>query len=78
MIKTEIPTLFESKKDCSGCSACYAVCPKRAIKMVSDNEGFLYPQIDEKLCVNCKLCANICPFKENTQRKEVYEEDNIR
>ena len=41
---------------CCGCSACYAVCPKRAITMKPDAEGFLLPVIDKTLCVNCGQC----------------------
>ena len=46
---------------CSGCSACYAVCPRKAISMRPDEEGFAYPHVDESLCVNCGLCERICP-----------------
>ena len=46
---------------CSGCTACYAVCPRKAISMMPDDEGFLHPQIDEPLCVKCALCERVCP-----------------
>ena len=46
---------------CSGCAACYAVCPRKAISMQPDEEGFAYPQVDESLCVNCGLCERVCP-----------------
>ena len=46
---------------CSGCAACYAVCPRKAISMQPDEEGFLYPHIDEPLCVHCGLCERVCP-----------------
>ena len=49
--------------DCTGCMACYNVCPKSAISMCADKEGFLHPHIDESLCINCKLCINVCPVK---------------
>lgn len=48
-------------KDCCGCSSCKQVCPKKCIKMESNNEGFLYPSVDENLCVNCTLCLKACP-----------------
>lgn len=56
-------TFFETneKKDCNGCGLCALKCPKNAIKMKEDSEGFLYPVIDKSLCINCNLCKKICP-----------------
>lgn len=45
---------------CTGCGACASGCPKGAIHMVRDKEGFLYPQITEG-CVSCGHCAHVCP-----------------
>ena len=42
-----IPVLYERKEDCCGCTACYAICPKSAIEMKEDEEGFEYPSIVE-------------------------------
>lgn len=50
-----------NKSECSGCTACMARCPKNAIKMVEDNEGFKYPKIDKDKCINCGACYKICP-----------------
>ena len=61
------PVLFNKKSECMSCSACYSICPKRAITMVSDNEGFLYPVIDKVACINCKLCIKVCVLKEKKQ-----------
>jgi len=62
------------KKDCNGCGICTLVCPKNAIKMVEDQEGFYYPQIEEEKCIHCNRCKNICsnfnPEKE--ERKKAY------
>ena len=46
--------LFDNREDCCGCTACMSVCPKQAISMIPDEEGFLYPKIDESLCINCE------------------------
>ena len=43
-----IPVLYKRKEECCGCTACYAICPKEAIYMEEDEEGFEYPKIDEK------------------------------
>ena len=46
---------------CSGCAACYAACPRKAISMQPDEEGFACPHVDGSLCVNCGLCERVCP-----------------
>lgn len=46
---------------CTGCSACYNVCPHQAIQMTADKKGFLYPQIDAAKCTDCGLCEKVCP-----------------
>ena len=53
--------LEKAIKFCNGCHTCYSLCPKQAIKMVADNEGFLNPQINNVLCINCGLCEKRCP-----------------
>lgn len=58
----EIPVLFDSRVDCCGCTACMAICPKNAIKMKEDEEGFLYPCIDRNECINCRRCISVCPI----------------
>ena len=47
--------------ECCGCSVCHDACPKGAIRMVEDNEGFKHPQIDPELCIHCDLCEKACP-----------------
>lgn len=67
----EIPVLYERKELCCGCTACFAICPKRAVFMVEDEEGFDYPRIDEKLCVRCYSCLKVCPIKEKDRSSVV-------
>lgn len=55
--------LFENKTQCCGCSACFNVCPSKAITMCEDEEGFLYPKIDNGKCIHCNLCEKVCAFK---------------
>ena len=59
----EIPTLYKKKNECCGCTACYSICPKKAISMTPDEEGFEYPIIDDELCIRCYRCIQVCPFK---------------
>ena len=56
--------LYTEKKHCCGCGACKDACPMEAIELVADQEGFLYPQIDEAKCVRCGRCEQVCPIKE--------------
>ncbi len=58
-----MPELVPEKSLCCGCGACSVVCPKGAIEMVADDEGFLFPQVDEALCVGCLMCERVCAFK---------------
>lgn len=60
-----------------GCGACFNVCPKNAIEMVEDSEGFKYPKINEERCIKCGLCERICPMiniaeSNNTDKPNVY------
>ena len=41
------PILWNEKKDCSGCGACYQICSKSAITMREDEFGFIYPYISK-------------------------------
>ena len=49
-------------EECCGCTACQQICPMQCITMESDEEGFLYPKIDESICIQCNKCKNICPI----------------
>lgn len=63
-VKKDIPVLFKRKEDCCGCTACYAICPKSAITMIEDEEGFIYPNITEYKCIICNQCIKVCPLKQ--------------
>ncbi|UQZ90604.1 4Fe-4S ferredoxin [Deltaproteobacteria bacterium Smac51] len=56
-------SVYDGKSNCSGCAACYEVCPVGAIEMVPDEEGFQYPRIDQDLCVDCRACQEACPVR---------------
>lgn len=50
------------KNLCCGCGACENICPTRAISMQYDDEGFIYPVLDEAACIDCKACERVCPI----------------
>ena len=54
--------ILENMNECTGCNACFNACPKSAIEMVSNDEGFGYPEIDENKCIDCGLCQKSCPI----------------
>ena len=54
--------LEQENLTCCGCTACYAICPKGAITMQEDGEGFKYPAIDKSKCIDCGLCCKVCPL----------------
>lgn len=53
---------IEEKAKCCGCTACKTVCPMHCISMESDDEGFLYPIVDQDKCIQCRKCENVCPI----------------
>ncbi len=65
--------LFQKKEDCCGCSACASICGKHAISMQPDEEGFLYPHIDESLCVSCGQCITVCAFQKGIKNKKDFK-----
>ena len=63
MGRRKFPVLYINKADCCGCAACFCACPKSAITMEDDKEGFEYPVIDERRCIMCYKCIKVCPIK---------------
>lgn len=47
-------------QDCTGCGACYNICPKSAIKMKLNDEGFWEPCLNDENCINCGKCVRVC------------------
>ena len=53
----------KNKEVCCGCGVCEQICPKQAITMCADDEGFLYPVVDMNKCIDCGLCEIRCAFR---------------
>jgi len=56
-----LPRLADHAR-CTGCGACMSGCPRDAIVMERDKEGFSYPAVDTTKCVHCGHCTAICPI----------------
>ncbi len=65
------------KEICTGCNACYNVCPKNCIKMKDDKLGFRYPSVNYDECIKCKKCLNICPSLNNISLEDKWKEPKI-
>lgn len=77
-------TILQVKKeDCYGCGACYNKCPVNAISMEYDDEGFLFPKINDS-CIECGQCSAVCPaihpiaLHETPESYAVWAEDEVR
>ena len=69
MLENTAPHLAD-KLHCTGCSACASGCPKGAIHMLPDREGFLHPTVTDA-CIQCGHCSHICPvLKQRESRPE--------
>ena len=59
---------------CTSCQMCGAVCPKDAISISLDKEGFYRPTVDGNLCIDCGLCTRFC-YKFDGNIKQTSNED---
>ena len=49
-----------SERSCTGCCACYAICPSDAICIELNTDGFFEPIVDNSKCIDCGLCQKVC------------------
>lgn len=68
-IKTKQPTLC-GEIDCIGCFSCEQSCPRHAINMTYNREGYFNPTIDTEKCVNCGICEAHCPVFQLSKRNQ--------
>ena len=64
---------IQDKRDCCGCAACVQRCPKHCVSLKEDGEGFLYPVVDESVCINCGLCEKVCQIINRAEKLPVKE-----
>lgn len=58
---------------CTGCTCCINLCPKKAISININEEGFEYPIIDKTKCINCGLCKRKCPVLNKKNNKSLND-----
>lgn len=64
---------IQNKQDCCGCSACVQRCPKQCISLHEDEEGFLYPEVELDVCIDCGLCEKVCPVLHQAEERVPLE-----
>lgn len=65
---------IKTEYSCSGCGACAAICPEKAISLRLDTAGFFTAHVEDTLCVSCGLCKKVCPlFSEERTEMSLYE-----
>lgn len=69
--------LYNEKGNCCGCTACMNICPNESITMTEDEEGFLYPIIDTKTCVECGACIRVCAFHKKDYEEKIPKDQNV-
>lgn len=74
-----------SPRKCTGCFACYNICPSNAISMKEKADGFVYPILDSLKCTNCGLCLKKCPVvhpkyinRKSPECRAIWAKDEIR
>ena len=65
---------IETLKECCGCAACLNKCPKNAIVMKENKQGYSYPDIDKNKCISCGLCEKVCPILNKLKKSKIQNQ----
>lgn len=61
-------------RECTSCQLCAAVCPKGAISIALNDDGFYRPIVDNDICIDCNICTKVC-YKFDSNIKISSSED---
>lgn len=65
-------------RDCTSCQMCAAVCPKEAITIRLNGDGFYRPYLNTGKCIDCGLCVKVCyKFDPDVKVTSAEEENKI-
>lgn len=53
---------FPPTMTCCGCGGCVSACPAKALHLHENENGFFEAFINRNKCVECGICAKVCPF----------------
>ncbi len=52
--------ILNLEKTCTACGACVSVCPKQALSLEYNDDGFYFPKLNSSRCINCRMCERVC------------------
>lgn len=53
--------MIKIPNNCTGCTGCIEICPKKCIIESRDEYGFMVPIVNPANCIDCGLCEKVCP-----------------
>lgn len=63
--------ILKIEDTCTGCGSCVSICPKQALTLCYNNEGFYYPILDDTKCIECKACEKACHVINHPTTEEI-------
>lgn len=60
--------ILDINKKCVGCGACVDACPKDALALQHNIDGFYVPAIINTSCIDCNRCVKVCPVIDTPKR----------
>lgn len=65
---------------CMGCGGCDVICPRNAIQVKLNENGFYQVYINKDKCINCGLCDKVCPIDNKNVKRAInaysYQSNN--